>query len=93
MNPKCLIKCFALAFAVQGALFLLCAVIPGMGKLILSLYEPMMRLADVLTGAKGEATMIVTPILGLLGGFILYSLLGAIVLCFFSWVSSRSRAV
>jgi len=89
MSVECFLKYFALAVGIQVMILVFCIFVPGLGDFMLFyVYWPEIRLADILTGAQGEDTMIVSPVLGLLGGFILYSLVAGIVVCLFK---SRKR--
>lgn len=84
MSVKYFLKYVVITIGLQIGLLALCWVVPGLGKLLVYyVYAPEIWLADTLTGAKGEDTMIVTPVLGWIGGLILYSLLAGIVICYF----------
>ncbi|HKQ51122.1 MAG TPA: hypothetical protein VJT74_02045 [Pyrinomonadaceae bacterium] len=82
MTGKCFFKYFAIAVGVQILLLVLCRYVRGLGNLLaFYIYAPWIWLADTLTGAKGEDTMIVTPVLGWIVGVLLYSLIAAFVIC------------
>jgi uncharacterized membrane protein len=84
MNVKCLFKYFAIACGVQIGLLVLSGFVPHLGHfLFFNLYEWVTEIVDQLTGAKGESTMIVTPVIGILAGMVLYSLVASIVVCYF----------
>ncbi len=81
---KCFFKYFAIAVGVQILLVVFSHYMHGLGNLLaFYVYAPFIWLADTLTGAKGEDTMIVTPVLGWVVGLFLYSLIAGIVICYF----------
>jgi hypothetical protein len=83
MSVKCFLKYVAIAFGFQIGLLALCWVLPIGNLLVDYVYAPEIWVAESLTGATGEHAMIVTPVLGWIGGLILYSLLAGIVICSF----------
>ncbi len=89
VNVKCFFKYFALAVGVQISLLALSIFVPGMGNfLYFTLYGWVTEIVDQLTGAKGESTMIVTPVIGILAGMILYSSAASIIICYLKERSS-----
>jgi len=80
---KCLLKYVAITIGLQIGLLALCWVVPIGNLLVDYVYAPEIWLAGILTGATGEHAMIVTQVLGWIGGLILYSLLVGIVICYF----------
>ena len=84
MATRCFFKYFAIAVGAQIGLLVLAMYVRGLGNLLaFYVYALEIWLADTLTGARGEDTMIVTPVLGWIGGVILYSLIAGIVICSF----------
>ena len=82
MSPKCFLKYFGIAIAVQLALLVLSLFIYYLGA-FLYIYWPWMQLIGYLTGENGGHAMAGTAIIGWMIGMIFYSLVVGVVTCYF----------